>query len=290
MDEVFKNKEQITNSNNNLTRKRSTSQGNLNRTTPKYNSRDQSIKKLQVTNHSKSSSASSKGSAQNYNNHHSSTSMSYRETAQSRVKARLNQQQKLQKQRMNSNYPKTPIMKFKEKFPNHNNKLIEFSGSQQFTQMFKKHLNNSIELNNSPKTVPGVRTGGLSPTKDIYRNGHHLEDLNDLEQLRAKIKEMYLSSNGNNLQGGDLINLDYHLAGNDFNENSFTRENSSKIKSSKSVNDFLSINDGFNDHLINDIELPKLCHQCSTDYITSSARYCYVCGSRRLGTVNSYLV
>lgn len=152
-----------------------------------------------------------------------------------------------------------------------------------------KHLNNSIELNNLPKTVPGVRTGGLSPTKDIHRNGHHVDDLNDLEQLRAKIKEMYLSSNGSHSQG-DLIPLDYHLAGGDFGETSFTRENSSKLKPSKSVNDFLALNDGFNDHLMSDLELPRACHQCSTEFITSSARYCYSCGARRLGTVNSYLV
>lgn len=168
-------------------------------------------------------------------------------------------------------------MKFKEKFPNHNNKLIEFADSQQLTQMFKKHLNNSFEPNNLPKTVPGVRTGGLSPTKDVHsRNGHHhIEDMNDLEQLRARIKEMYLSTNGSHSQN-DYINLDYHLTGNNefSNENSFTRENSSsKMKSSKSVNDFLTINDALiNDALINDIELPKTCHQCHTDYITMSAR------------------
>lgn len=288
LDQVFNGppaKEQLNggNSSSNL-RKRSTSQGNLNRSTPKYG---QPVKKLQIntSTHSKSSSASSKGSSAPNGNY---SSAGYRETAQSRVKARLNQQQRLQKQRMNSNYPKTPIMKFKEKFPNHNNKLIEFADSQQFSQMFK-HLNtNSVELNNLPKTVPGVRTGGLSPTKDIHRNGRHIEDLNDLEQLRAKIKEMYLSSNGNHSQG-DLINLDYHLAGGEF-ETSFTRENSSKMKSSKSVNDFLALNDGFNDHLMNDLELPRSCHQCSTEFITSSARYCYSCGARRLGTVNSYLV
>ena len=110
LDQVFtaQRKELMNGSSSNL-RKRSTSQGNLNRGAPKYG---QPIKKLQITTatHSKSSSASSKGSAQNYHN----PSAGYRETAQSRVKARLNQQQRLQKQRMNSNYPKTPIMKFKE--------------------------------------------------------------------------------------------------------------------------------------------------------------------------------
>lgn len=268
LDQVF-SKGQMTNhrSTTNLATKRSTSQGNLNRNTTKYGHRDAPVKKLQISTHSKSSSASSKGSANNLNNH---SSVGYREQAQSRVKARLNQQQKLQKQRMNSNYPKTPVMKFKEKFPNHNNKLIEFADSQQFSQMFKKHLNNSFELNSLPKTVPGVRTGGLSPTKEIHsRNGH--EDMNDLEQLRARIKEMYLSSNGSHSQN-DFVNLDYHLTNNEFNnENSFTRENSPSKLKSKSVNDFLAINDGFNDAL-NDIELPQQCHQCSTDYITISAR------------------
>lgn len=146
--------------------------------------------------------------------------------------------------------------------------------------MFKKHLNNSIQLNNLPKTVPGVRLGGLSPTKEIHnRNGH--DDLNDLDQLRARIKEMYLSSNNGNHSQNDL--LDYHLTNNnDFNETSFTRENSSnKIKSSKSVNDFLTLNDGFND-LISDLE-PKTCYQCKADYISTNAMpqyYCYHCGTR----------
>ena len=110
--------------------------------------------------------------------------------------------------------------------------------------------------------------------------------------MRAKIKEMYLSSNGNHQN--DLINLDYHLS-NEFNDAaSYTRENSSKLKSSKSVNSindgYLTMNDGGFDDLINDLELPRTCHQCSTDYITTSAKYCFNCGSRRLGTVNSFLV
>ena len=62
-----------------------------------------------------------------------------------------------------SNCPPTtkssvPIMKFKEKFPNHQHQR---SNNNIDYDILRK---NSI-YDDSPKTVPGVRTGGISPTK-----------------------------------------------------------------------------------------------------------------------------
>jgi len=56
----------------------------------------------------------------------------------------------------------TPVMKFKEKFPNHqhqrNNNTIDYD-----------ILRKNSTYDDSPKTVPGVRTGGISPTKSDSR-------------------------------------------------------------------------------------------------------------------------
>lgn len=56
-----------------------------------------------------------------------------------------------------------PVMKFKEKFPNHQHtKLIQAD----FETILRR---NSTEIfDDSPKTVPGVRTGGISPVKNGF--------------------------------------------------------------------------------------------------------------------------
>ena len=55
---------------------------------------------------------------------------------------------------------KEPIMKFKEKFPNHTNHT-NFVRNEQLKELLKK----TEAYHGPPRTVPGVRTGGMSPVK-----------------------------------------------------------------------------------------------------------------------------
>ena len=83
---------------------------------------------------------------------------------------------KFDKQRMNSlSRPKNlspdsmehllkqtePVMKFKEKFPNHTSN-IHFIKNEQMKELLKK----TESYIGGPRTVPGVRTGGMSPVKN----------------------------------------------------------------------------------------------------------------------------
>lgn len=52
-----------------------------------------------------------------------------------------------------------PVMKFKERFPNHQQQRVS-KIDQEVLQRRDSNL-----YDDSPKTVPGVRTGGMSPTK-----------------------------------------------------------------------------------------------------------------------------
>ena len=59
-----------------------------------------------------------------------------------------------------------PVMKFKEKFPHHQQRI----NSTHFD--FEILRRNSSGYDDSPKTVPGVRTGGISPVKTINGNNN----------------------------------------------------------------------------------------------------------------------
>lgn len=67
-----------------------------------------------------------------------------------------------------------PIMKFKEKFPNHNHKKTAKSIIDQFQDI--EHIlrrNSMTTYDDAPKTVPGVRTDGVSPVKNFRNNNNN---------------------------------------------------------------------------------------------------------------------
>lgn len=67
-----------------------------------------------------------------------------------------------------------PIMKFKEKFPNHNHKKTAKSIIDQFQDI--EHIlrrNSMTTYDDAPKTVPGVRTDGISPVKNFRNNNNN---------------------------------------------------------------------------------------------------------------------
>ena len=103
----------------------------------------------------------------NYRGHQSVSPPKHRTASQmnvtgqiptSRVKARLIQEEK-------KTMPKTPIVKFKDKFPNHDNSSSLTSKYMEETETLKELFKRPDTLSNFPRTVPGVRTGGMSPTK-----------------------------------------------------------------------------------------------------------------------------
>lgn len=67
--------------------------------------------------------------------------------------------------------PKTPVVKFKDRFPHHNysgatSKYME-EGAGSLKELFKR----PDTLASFPRTVPGVRTGGMTPTGDSGGGG-----------------------------------------------------------------------------------------------------------------------
>ncbi|XP_054156887.1 zinc finger C2HC domain-containing protein 1A-like isoform X2 [Oppia nitens] len=96
-----------------------------------------------------------------------------------------------------------PVMKFKEKFPNHTNatrldtNFIIKNGH--LTELMKK---SEKAYDSSPRTVPGVRTGGMSPVKSEilsnHQNGHYTTSNNNNNNLRKNNFDKHNINNNNN--------------------------------------------------------------------------------------------
>ena len=267
---------------------------------------------------------------------------------QSKVKLRLQQEQQQQRQRQTALNPKTPIMKFKEKFPHHSHQTRLVAESEQLTQLMRRKSASEQMRAGFPKTVPGVRTGGMSPTRDGRQLsggsdhlssgggggggsvGHHsslngggvasgsggkrlpAESLTELEMLRARIKEMYLSGHPDSytMPGGFGSSA---VLNDSLSEGVFSRESSAKLRSlSRSVSDFLAAGHttgvtaplstsmsslaaagldltdgggigggGIGGGGFDAVTGQLICPQCNARYLVSSAKYCHECGARR---------
>ncbi|CAG2173684.1 unnamed protein product, partial [Oppiella nova] len=206
-----------------------------------------------------------------------------------------------------------PVMKFKEKFPNHTNatKLdANFIKNGQLRELLKK----TEVYNGGPRTVPGVRTGGMSPVKSDsqmgYQNGHYsngnqLTEEEELMQLKSRIEEMYLNGSTKSKSNGVVINGLTNGRTNHFEANSESTTRGSTSGSSAESSSIHtpprdardranSASDGTRSQASSvngggGTGVPKFCHQCGTKYPTTIAKYCYECGSRRLGTVGPFI-
>ncbi|RWS17397.1 zinc finger C2HC domain-containing protein 1A-like isoform X2 [Dinothrombium tinctorium] len=192
-------------------------------------------------------------------------------TTISRVKARLEQEQ-------TKHHPKTPVMKFKEKFPNHAKSSDYIRNTDNLREILKRP--NTLSGPQVPKTVPGVRTGGISPAKLT-----NFED-DELTKLKSRLEEMGINSgfdskrfptpangiiNKPSVNEIDILSRESTPGSNDGNSvTAGSRSNSSKENGSHTG-------------------LPRFCHQCGTKYPITVAKYCYECGARRLGTVGPFL-
>ncbi|KAI2803006.1 Zinc finger C2HC domain-containing protein 1C [Blomia tropicalis] len=100
--------------------------------------------------------------------------------------------------------PKAPIMKFKEKFPHHQQRV----NSRQFDSEVLRR--NSSAYDDSPKTVPGVRTGGISPIKN--QNGFDKRSEMNLTTIGCDIKKRIDMELGG-LYDNDLLMNQYDTIG-----------------------------------------------------------------------------
>jgi hypothetical protein len=234
---------------------------------------------------------------------------------QSKVKLRLQAQQQQQQRQYTAFNPKTPIMKFKEKFPHHSsNTPFQLPDSDQLTQLLRRKSASEQRRTNFPKTVPGVRTGGLSPTRDrlltsgpgsLYAGDSNSSSTNgELETLRARIKEMYLSGTSDSNSAGAPLNDSLSM-----NDGMFSRPSSAKLRSlSRSVSDFLASGPLSNQptttiplstsmsslapvSVLDMTDSPDIlmCPHCATRSLLPNAKYCHECGARRLMSLHSFL-
>nr|XP_046909710.1 uncharacterized membrane protein DDB_G0293934-like [Dermatophagoides farinae] len=115
------------------------------------------------------------------NNNQKFTSNGYNPklSVSSKIDSGINPDRNQSRNRNNNHHEKSaPIMKFKEKFPNHHLNNHAKSIIDQFHDIEHILRRNSMAVyDDSPKTVPGVRTGGISPIKKSNNsNSHHDDD------------------------------------------------------------------------------------------------------------------
>ena len=108
----------------------------------------------------------------------------------SKVKLRIQENRSKQ-------HPKTPVMKFKEKFPNHSmsdesitSKMLQ--NNESLKEMLKRP-DDSFSSTLVPKTVPGVRTRGLSPIRNDRSMSTDNINKSSFDQMKQRLDEMYYS-------------------------------------------------------------------------------------------------
>ena len=209
-------------------------------------------------------------SRKKYTNHHHSSNASQ---AESKVKAFL------ESNRIRA-APKTPVVKFKEKFPPNDSSITtQYIGNHETLQELLKRPDNQ-NRNQMPKTVPGVRTGGMSPVKSIggFENG---DSNNGYKNGSSMTTSQTANNNGSNIFSSNfdrmMRSLDDLMLG---PAGSFFRDRGTRSSpSGSSGSDGRGSSNGAGDVLT--------CHACGTKYPMSMAKYCFECGTRRLTSVAS---
>lgn len=167
----------------------------------------------------------------------------------------------MESNRIKTMAPKTPVVKFKDKFPGGEKSLTSkyMQETESLKELFKRP---DMNYNSAPRTVPGVRTGGMSPTRvggfdDQLDNNRSSQFSSSISLMKRSLDDLYISqSNGRN--------------------SGVKNERSSPI-----MNGHRGSTSG-SSGLEEDLQKPRWCHECGTKYPMDSAKYCYECGSRRL--------
>lgn len=201
-----------------------------------------------------------------------------RREAASKVKARLKMDEQANK------HPKTPVMKFKEKFPNHVRSSLD-----SITSKFLQNSENPADILRKPdhsagpmlpKTVPGVRTRGISPMR--YDGKQLSLESEDLLRMKAQINNMYPTS-----KSESRLNFIDRLLG---QSNGDISSISSQLPLSKSKSQENVSRKGREESTsTEEKDLPRFCHQCGTKYPGTASKFCHECGEKRLKTGGVFL-
>ncbi|XP_075552096.1 uncharacterized protein LOC142585310 isoform X2 [Dermacentor variabilis] len=186
------------------------------------------------------------------------------------------------------------VMKFKEKFPNHVSSPYRYPSDDSYDPYKKADMQMRELMQGSnlalkkPRTVPGVRTGGLSSNSI---NGN-LSDSNSFTSTNSG-SENKLDEEMNYLNA-KFAELSRPGFTGEFTNNWAKRMNDNAVAtlsiSDRDVHVSSSGSDGSLQGLGHGLEtkVPYLCHQCGTMYPVTAAKYCCECGARRLGYISLY--
>lgn len=188
----------------------------------------------------------------------------------------------MESNRLKTMAPKTPVVKFKDKFPGAGKSVTSkyMQETESLKELFKRP---DMNYNSSPRTVPGVRTGGMSPTRiggfdDQVDNSRSSQFSSSISLMKRSLDDLYITQQATNGRGSGAIT-----------------KNSTTERSSP-VNGHRGSTSGSSGGAPREEEdpgvnpqgpMPRWCHQCGTKYPMTSAKYCYECGARRLGSLVS---
>ncbi|XP_064487509.1 zinc finger C2HC domain-containing protein 1A-like isoform X2 [Ornithodoros turicata] len=180
------------------------------------------------------------------------------------------------------------VMKFKEKFPNHVSTRYGEDGYDPYKkadmQMRELMRVAPPAVAKSPRTVPGVRTGGSNTSNTLGSEGSSPSNFSSSSENRLDEEMNYINMK--------LANLGRPGFKGEFTNNwakRITESGHGVVSSDSEVPVGSSGSDGSvtsaptNGNL--DDRLPSFCHQCATVYPVPDAKYCYECGVRRLGVL-----
>ncbi|XP_067118829.1 zinc finger C2HC domain-containing protein 1A-like isoform X2 [Centruroides vittatus] len=209
----------------------------------------------------------------------------------------------------NSIGSQSQVVKFKDKFPNRNiKKSPESDDGYSSLNHVSSHLQDILHSkgidNRSPRTVPGVRTGGLDSSGN-WGQSHNGDVINEEEygvlQRLVDLNSSIASTGGY----GDLNNSWNKLM---FPSNSNLPEVSScdgptqgwpsrscwgsnsntPLSSSSSISSLSTGTSGSRGGSSENI-LPLFCSHCGSKYPVAAAKYCCECGAKRKGFGNTAL-
>ncbi|UXI21083.1 hypothetical protein NH340_JMT07026 [Sarcoptes scabiei] len=137
--------------------------------------------------------------------HYTTNNNSHHRNVASKIDTGLNLDRSSSHNKQRQTERSAPVMKFKEKFPNHLQRENVRSIIDQYQDI--EHIlrrNSTAIYDDSPKTVPGVRTGGISPMKNSSSvNNVYVKKRNVLEENRSmknKFRTNGLQKFGNDIK------------------------------------------------------------------------------------------
>ncbi|XP_077538935.1 uncharacterized protein LOC144151691 isoform X4 [Haemaphysalis longicornis] len=184
------------------------------------------------------------------------------------------------------------VMKFKEKFPNHVSSPYRYAADDSYDpykkadMQMRELIRGSTIVPKNPRTVPGVRTGGLnnnsSSTNGNVSDSTSYTSTNSGSENKLDEEMNYLNSKFAELSRPGFAGEFTNNWAKRMTENAAlsVHDHEPPVSSSGS--------DGSLQGLGLDPKVPYRCHQCGTMYPVSVAKFCCECGARRLGFISLY--